>query len=161
MTKRTRDMPETPTSTNFESVLQEHRIFKPSKEFTKRAHITSLAQYRKLYQQSVTAPEKFWARQAKEELVWFKPWKKVLQWKEPFAKWFVGGQLNVCYNCLDRHLETPVANKAALIWEGEPAAPGKPAPDEKDCHQTCAAEFAAGELQAGVTIVECERKLCP
>ena len=50
----------------------------------------------------------------------------MLQWKEPFAKWFVGGQLNVSYNCLDRHLGTPTANKAALIWEGEPAGPGKP-----------------------------------
>jgi hypothetical protein len=62
----------------------------------------------------------------KAELVWFKPWRKVLKWDEPFAQWFVGGQLNVSYNCLDRHLGTPLANKAALIWEGEPAAPGKP-----------------------------------
>ncbi len=61
-----------------------------------------------------------------EELVWFKPWKKVLQWKLPDAKWFVGGRLNVSFNCLDRHLGTPVANKAALIWEGEPAGPGIP-----------------------------------
>src|SRR4029077_8885789 len=53
-------------------------------------------------------------------------WKKVLQWKLPFAKWFVGGRLNVSYNCLDRHLGTPTANKAALIWEGEPASAGKP-----------------------------------
>ncbi|MEW6160866.1 MAG: acetate--CoA ligase, partial [Verrucomicrobiota bacterium] len=53
-------------------------------------------------------------------------WKRVLVWKVPFAKWFVGGQLNVSYNCLDRHLNTPTANKAALVWEGEPAGPGKP-----------------------------------
>jgi acetyl-CoA synthetase len=86
----------------------------------------SLARYRQLYNESIRSPEKFWARQAKQELVWFKPWKKVLQWKEPFAQWFAGGQLNVSYNCLDRHLDTPVANKAALIWEGEPAAAGKP-----------------------------------
>ncbi|PYJ84897.1 MAG: acetate--CoA ligase [Verrucomicrobia bacterium] len=56
----------------------------------------------------------------------FKPWKKVLQWKEPFVRWFVGGQLNVSHNCLDRWLDTPTANKAALIWEGEPATDGKP-----------------------------------
>src|SRR5580704_3752156 len=55
-----------------------------------------------------------------------KPWKKVLNWKLPFAKWFVGGKLNVSYNCLDRHLDTAVANRAAIIWEGEPAGPGKP-----------------------------------
>ncbi|HZR17654.1 MAG TPA: acetate--CoA ligase [Verrucomicrobiae bacterium] len=119
-------MPEIPTATSIESVLNEHRIFVPNKDFAKRAHIKSLAQYRKLYQQSVSSPDKFWAKQAKDELVWFKPWKKVLDWKEPFAKWFVGGQLNVSYNCLDRHLETTTANQAALIWEGEPAAPGKP-----------------------------------
>jgi acetyl-CoA synthetase len=119
-------MPEAPTSTSIESVLNEHRIFAPNKDFAKRAHINSMAQYRKLYQQSISAPDKFWAKQAKDELVWFKPWKKVLEWKEPFAKWFVGGKLNVSVNCLDRHLETATANKAALIWEGEPAVPGKP-----------------------------------
>jgi acetyl-CoA synthetase len=85
-----------------------------------------MAQYRALYNESIRQPEKFWGRAAKEELVWFKPWKKVLQWKLPNAKWFVGGRLNVSFNCLDRHLGTPVANKAALIWEGEPAGPGIP-----------------------------------
>jgi acetyl-CoA synthetase len=118
-------MPDLPNSSSIESVLQEHRIFSPPKEFSKRAHIKSLAEYRKLYKESISSPEKFWAKQAKNELIWFKPWKKVLQWKEPLAKWFVGGQLNVSYNCLDRHLGTSTANKAALIWEGEPAAPGK------------------------------------
>src|SRR6266702_2045183 len=108
------------------SVLHELRVFKPRKEFAETAHISSLAQYRKLYNQSVKAPEKFWANQARNELVWFKPWKKVLQWKEPFAKWFVGGRLNVSYNCLDKWLDTPTANRAALIWEGEPATDGKP-----------------------------------
>src|SRR6185436_20685403 len=115
-----------PVSTDFTSMLQEHRVFKPAKEFSATAHIQSMAQYQKLYRESIKNPETFWAKQAKAELVWFKPWKKVLDWKLPYAKWFVGGQLNVSYNCLDRHLNTPTANKAALIWEGEPAAPGKP-----------------------------------
>ena len=119
-------MGENQTSSSIESVLQETRVFPPPKAFTKRAHIRSLTEYRRLYRESITVPEKFWGKQAKEELVWFKPWTKVLQWQEPFAKWFVGGQLNVSFNCLDRHLGTPTANKAALIWEGEPAAPGKP-----------------------------------
>ena len=114
------------TLPNITSVLQENRRFRPAKEFSKRAHIKSLAEYQKLYRESIQAPEKFWGRMAKNELVWFKQWKKVLQWKEPFAKWFVGGQLNVSANCLDRWLGTPTANKAALIWEGEPAADGKP-----------------------------------
>jgi len=119
-------MSEAQTTSNIESVLHETRLFAPPKEFSEAAHIKSLAQYRKLYRESISDPDKFWARQAKNELVWFKPWKKVLEWTPPFAKWFQGGQLNVSVNCLDRHLDTPVANKAALIWEGEPAAPGKP-----------------------------------
>ncbi|MDP6547254.1 MAG: AMP-binding protein, partial [Phycisphaerae bacterium] len=62
-------------------------------------------------------------KMAREHVSWFAPWKKTLQWKPPFAKWFVGGKLNVSYNCLDRHLEGENAwrrNKAAIIWEGEP-----------------------------------------
>src|SRR6187549_66042 len=110
---------------NITSFSHEERVFPPSKEFSKRAHIKSMAHYRKLYNESIKSPEKFWGKQAKNELVWFSPWKKVLQWKVPNAKWFVGGKLNVSYNCLDQHLGTPTANKAALIWEGEPAAPGK------------------------------------
>ncbi len=113
------------TPTSIESVLQENRLFRPAKHFAKQARLKSLAAYRKLYNESVKSPDKFWGKQAKQELIWFKPWKKVLDWREPFAKWFVGGQLNLCYNCLDRHLGTPIANKAALIWEGEPATPGK------------------------------------
>src|SRR5947209_14473857 len=112
--------------TDITSVLREIRVFKPRKEFAEKAHIKSMAQYRKLYNESIKSPEKFWAKQAKNELVWFAPWKKVLQWKVPFAKWFVGGKLNVSHNCLDRHLDTPTANKAALIWEGEPAGAGIP-----------------------------------
>jgi acetyl-CoA synthetase len=112
--------------TNITSVLHEDRVFPPPKAFASQARVKSFAQYRALYNESIRQPDKFWGRMAKEELVWFKPWKKVLQWKLPNAKWFVGGELNASYNCLDRHLGTPVANKAALIWEGEPAGPGLP-----------------------------------
>jgi acetyl-CoA synthetase len=115
-----------PAAGNITSVLHEERVFPPFKEFARKAHVKSFAEYKKLYNESIRQPDKFWGRAAKEELVWFKPWKKVLQWKLPNAKWFVGGQLNVSYNCLDRHLGTPAANQAALIWEGEPAAPGVP-----------------------------------
>jgi len=111
--------------TSITSVLQETRVFHPPRDFSKRCAVKSLAEYRKLYNESIRSPEKFWGKQAKNELIWFKPFKKVLQWKEPFAKWFIGGKLNLTYNCLDRHLGTPTANKAALIWEGEPAASGK------------------------------------
>lgn len=123
--KNSRTMPNKP-DTAITSVLHENRVFKPAAGFSRQARVKTLAEYRKLYNHSIRSPELFWAKQAKQELVWFKPWKKVLQWKAPFAKWFIGGQLNVSHNCLDKWLGTPTANKAALIWEGEPAAPGKP-----------------------------------
>ena len=104
---------------NIESHLIEKRVFKPSREFAKNTRIKSLAQYRKMYRESIRSPDRFWAREAKE-LIWHKSWKKVLDWKAPFAKWFVGGQLNLSENCLDRHLAGPRRNKAAIIWEGEP-----------------------------------------
>ena len=107
-------------------MLREDRVFKPSKEFSKQAHIGSMAQYKKLYKRSIDDPEGFWGEQAEKELTWFKPWSKVLQWKAPNAKWFVGGQTNVSVNCLDRFLDSEKANQAAIIWEGEPAAPGMP-----------------------------------
>ena len=72
-----------------------------------------------MYRESIRQPEKFWAREA-GELEWQAPWKKVLTWRAPFAKWFVGGKINVSENCLDRHLKGPRRNKAAIIWEGEP-----------------------------------------
>jgi acetyl-CoA synthetase len=106
-------------SQNIESHLVENRRFKPSAEFTKKARIKSMAQYREMYRESIEKPDKFWAREA-SELLWQKKWTKVLEWKNPFAKWFVGGRINVSENCLDRHLDGPRRNKAAIIWEGEP-----------------------------------------
>jgi len=106
-------------STNIESHLVENRVFKPSKEFVKSAHANSFAEYKKLYAESIKSPEKFWAKQA-GDLLWRKKWSKVLDWRPPFAKWFVGAKLNVSENCLDRHLSGPRRNKAAIIWEGEP-----------------------------------------
>jgi acetyl-CoA synthetase len=107
---------------DIESLLKEKRLFKPSAEFAKKAVWSKrkIAEYRKLGEKS---PERFWGQMAKEHVSWFTPWKKVLDWKPPFAKWFVGGKLNVSYNCLDRHLEGENAwrrNKAAILWEGEP-----------------------------------------
>jgi acetyl-CoA synthetase len=102
------------------SVSREHRLFRPSAEFKAQANLGSEAAHKRLYDESVNSPEKFWGRQAKEQLVWRKPFKKVLDWKPPHAKWFVGGKLNVSENCIDRHLGTSRENKAALIFEGEP-----------------------------------------
>ena len=106
-------------SKKIESHLTEDRVFKPSKEFSKKARISSMAQYRRMYKESIERPSVFWAREAKE-LHWQKRWTKVLDWKPPFAKWFTGARLNVCENCVDRHLTNGRRNKAAIIWEGEP-----------------------------------------
>jgi acetyl-CoA synthetase len=107
---------------DIESLLKEKRSFKPTTEFNRQANWNKKTanEFRKLGEKS---PTKFWAKMAKENVDWFTPWKKVLDWKPPFAKWFVGAKTNVSYNCLDRHLEGENAwrkNKAAIIWEGEP-----------------------------------------
>ena len=108
-------------STDITSILHENRKFPPPTAFAEAAHVKSLAEYEALRQQAADDPEAFWAAQATEHLSWFTPWTQVLDWSEaPFAKWFPGGQLNLSYNCLDRHLTTWRRNKAALIWEGEP-----------------------------------------
>ncbi|OGR87823.1 MAG: acetate--CoA ligase, partial [Elusimicrobia bacterium RIFCSPLOWO2_01_FULL_60_11] len=91
------------------------KIIPPHKDFTRQANMNS----KSIYAQAAKDPQKFWAEQAKN-LVWSKPWKKVLEWKAPHAKWFTGGKLNASVNCLDRFLGTPTQNKAAIIWEGEP-----------------------------------------
>ena len=106
-------------SKNIESHLIEDRVFKPSREFSKKARVSSMAQYRRMYKESIEKPSTFWAREARE-LHWQKRWQKVLDWKAPFAKWFTGARLNVCENCVDRHLINGRKNKAAIIWEGEP-----------------------------------------
>ena len=108
-----------PPMANIDSVLHETRLFPPPQEFSHDAHIHSRQEYERLYRQSIEDPEKFWAEVARE-LHWFQPWEKVLEWKAPWAKWFVGGKINLSYNCLDRHVATWRRNKAALIWEGEP-----------------------------------------
>jgi len=106
-------------SQDIDSTLRENRLFPPPPEFSAKAHISSLEQYETLYRESIEDPEKFWATVA-GELDWFKTWDKVLDWNLPAAKWFVGGKINLSYNCVDRHALGARANKTALIWEGEP-----------------------------------------
>ncbi len=98
-----------------QALLKEGRKFPPPKEFTRAARVKNPA----IYKEPKANPLRFWEKQAKE-LRWMKPWKKTQEWKLPYAKWFVGGKLNVSDNCLDRHVEGPRRNKAAFIWEGEP-----------------------------------------
>src|SRR5579862_8258553 len=101
---------------NITSILKETRKFPPPAAFAAQALVKSLADYEQLFKKASDDPEGFWAEQA-ESLHWFKKWDKVLEWKEPFAKWFVGGKLNASYNCIDRHLTGARKNKAAIIWE--------------------------------------------
>ncbi len=101
------------------STMQENRKFPPPESFAAQARVKSRAEYDTLYRQSIDQPEKFWTRIA-GELSWFKPWDKVLDWKAPNAKWFVGATTNVAFNCLDRQIEQGRGDKTAILWEGEP-----------------------------------------
>ncbi|MFM7314931.1 MAG: AMP-binding protein, partial [Cyanobium sp.] len=104
-----------------ESMLQEQRSFDPPAELSAQARIGSMAAYRQLVERASADPDAFWGDLARSELHWFKPYHTVLDWSNPpFARWFEGGTTNLSYNCLDRHLEGPRADKTALIWEGEP-----------------------------------------
>jgi acetyl-CoA synthetase len=96
-------------------LLQERRKFPPSEAFRRQANASDPA----LYEQARQNLEGFWAEEA-ERLDWATRWQKVLEWNAPWAKWFVGGKLNVAHNCVDRHVASPRRNKAAIIWEGEP-----------------------------------------
>lgn len=105
--------------TSISSVLQENRVFPPSQEFSANAYISSLDNLRTMQQTAEQDPVRFWEEQA-DALTWFKKWDAAMEWKYPFAKWFVGGKINASFNALDRHLSSWKRNKAALIWEGEP-----------------------------------------
>ena len=106
-------------SGQIDSVMKEERLFPPPEDFSAKARIGSAEEYERLWKEAADDPEAFWGKLA-EELHWFQPFEKVLEWDEPFAKWFAGGQTNVSYNCLDAHLETHRRDKPAIIWEGEP-----------------------------------------
>ncbi len=106
-------------SGQLDTVMHETRLFAPSAEFSANARIKTLAEYEQMWNDAAADIETFWGNLA-GELHWFKPFEQVLNWQEPFAEWFVGGQTNASYNCLDVHLSTWRANKAAIIWEGEP-----------------------------------------
>ncbi|HEX7010880.1 MAG TPA: acetate--CoA ligase, partial [Phycisphaeraceae bacterium] len=104
---------------------QETRKFPPPASFAREALIGSFEQYEAMYQESIENPDKFWGEKA-SELHWFKKWDRVLEWNLPDAKWFIGGKMNACYNCIDRQIEAGLGDKVAIVWEGEPMEGGKP-----------------------------------
>ena len=101
--------------TEIDALLNEDRRFPPSADWRRDA----IANDPDVYRRAGADPEAFWSEFARE-LDWIKPWSRVLEWNAPYAKWFVGGKLNISANCIDRHVRTARRNKAALIWEGEP-----------------------------------------
>ena len=90
---------------NIVSMMEESRVFEPSEEIKKQAYL-SMEDYKKLYRKSIDKPDEFWSEMA-DQLEWFKKWEKVCEWDfhKPELKWFVGGKLNVSYNCLDKHIK--------------------------------------------------------
>src|SRR4051812_46533050 len=99
-----------------EDYLVEDRSFPPPPGFAEQALVTGPA----MYDEAAADPESFWARQAADLVTWSKDWHTVCDWQLPFAQWFLGGELNVAYNCLDRHVEAGRGDKVAFHWEGEP-----------------------------------------
>ncbi|NDC38108.1 MAG: acetate--CoA ligase, partial [Proteobacteria bacterium] len=110
------------------SLLQEERVINPPAYFSSRAHLRELGEYQRLYDHSVSDPESFWSTMAERELSWGKRWEAVLEYdfstigakQEPYVRFFSGGELNVSYNCLDRHVEAGHGDRIALYWQGEP-----------------------------------------
>jgi acetyl-CoA synthetase len=99
-----------------DALLQEDRRYSPAPEFTAAALVHDAA----VYEEARRDPEAFWAARAREQVEWFKPWDRTLEWNAPFAKWFVGAEVNAAYNCVDRHANGDRAQKPAIVWEGEP-----------------------------------------
>lgn len=106
-----------PASDHIDAMLHETRVIPPSAEFQAAARV-SREEYERRYRQSLDQPDEFWSEVARD-LHWMKEWDRVLDWQEPHAQWFVGGQTNIAYNALDRNVERGLGDKRAIIWEGE------------------------------------------
>ncbi|MEM7012719.1 MAG: acetate--CoA ligase [Verrucomicrobiota bacterium] len=102
-------------------------VYDPPAEFSANSHVKSMDEYRALYERSTSNPETFWAEQAEQRLTWFEKWHTIREYDYHKAEiaWFLGGKLNACYNCVDRHVEAGRGNETALIWEGNDPADSK------------------------------------
>ena len=108
------------------NILEESRIFPPSKKFSENSNIRSQKEFLSLKKQALDNPIEFWESFAKSEVDWFEPFQTVLDSDNaPFYKWFKEGKINITYNCLDRHIKKGLGSKTALIWEGEPGDSAK------------------------------------
>src|SRR4029077_13068324 len=96
-----------------ETMQVEIRRYPPAPEFSRQANARP-----DIYERDF---EEFWTKEGNRRISWFEPWTQLYEWKPPYAKWFVGGRLNVCYNCVDRHVTNGLGDKVAYFWEGEPA----------------------------------------
>jgi len=147
--------PNSTTSQAISSTLQETRVFAPvpARDLGFDSwHVSSLAEYKRLHKRSLEDPEGFWSSEARK-LSWFKMWDRVLDWNAPDAKWFVGGQTNACYNCVDRHVQAGYGDDVALIWEGEPIGPrtSHPAPGSAYSKEPQVRTFTYRALQQEVS----------
>jgi acetyl-CoA synthetase len=104
-----------PPQPEIEALFAENRMFPPAPSFVETANARE-----DLYAEAEKDYEAFWARLARERISWFTRFEKTLEWDLPFAKWFVGGELNIAYNCVDRHVERGLGDKVAYHWIGEP-----------------------------------------
>ncbi len=144
-----------PAPGDIASLLTERRVFapKPAGELGFPFwHVPSLEDYKRLHARSIADPQGFWGTAARE-LSWFKHWDEVLEWKAPDAKWFVGGKLNACYNCVDRHVQAGHGDEPAIIWEGEPVGPrtSHPVSDSAYSKEPEIRTISYRELQANVS----------
>ena len=143
------------TSSDITSALHETRVFAPkdAKELGfPYWHVASLTEYKRLHERSVADPEGFWSGEARR-LSWFRDWDDVMSWNAPDAKWFVGGKINACYNCVDRHVQAGFGDETAIIWEGEPmgARTSHVAPGSSYAKEPEIRRISYRELQAKVS----------
>ena len=104
------------TTATIEDRYAEDRLFPPPDDFVAQANVSDPG----IYDRAAADPVAFWAEQARALLSWDRDFDTALEWNLPDARWFVGGQLNVSYNCVDRHVEAGLGDRVALHWEGEP-----------------------------------------
>ena len=109
----------TADSPGISNLMKEDRVFPPPPDFAANAHIKSMDEYKTMHARSLADPDGFWG-EAASQFHWFKKWDRVVDWNLPDAKWFVGGETNICYNCLDLQIERGLGDHTAILFEGEP-----------------------------------------